>query len=108
MVYLAEASNGLWIALAVGAGALIGAAALLIGSKLRATTALSQAKRIIADAKEEADRTRRAADISSKEEPVSSSAAACSPAPWAKDWLAAETWTAAVRVCSAFWCRLST
>ncbi len=68
MVYLAEASNGLWIALAVGAGALIGAAALLIGSKLRATTALSQAKRIIADAKEEADRTRRAADISSKEE----------------------------------------
>jgi len=40
-------------------------------------------------------------DISSSEELVSSSEAACSLAPSASDWLAEETWPAAPAVCSA-------
>ena len=40
-------------------------------------------------------------DISSRDELVSSSEAACWLAPSAKDWLAADTWPAAAAVCSA-------
>src|SRR6266568_7078873 len=40
-------------------------------------------------------------DISSLEAEVSSREAACSEAPWAKDWLDPETWPEALETCSA-------
>ena len=55
MIYLAQTgSAGLWIFVAGPAGILLGVAGVFVMSRVRSSAALNQAKRILADAKEEA------------------------------------------------------